>query len=419
MLHRSRDTVYTAVDVGTTQTRVLVARVGPSGGLVILACGVAPSRGVHKGVVIGLDETEDAIKTAAQDAQLGLGRRLPPAWISITGSNLQSYNATATTKLDYWDRAISPTDLSTLLDSSVPPPVAQRRVVLATPRSYSLDGLRRTQKPVGLHGRELTVESHIVVSEAPPLENLAHAARQAGLEVRGFILEPLASGEAVLTSTEREMGVVLVDIGGGTSDIAVFQQGTIMYTAAVPVGGYQFTNDLCLALNITYPTAEALKIQHGHAIPEKIEDTHYIEFPGTVPGSIQKVRQREVCTFISQRAWELVRLVLYHIQKAGLNRVPAGGIVVTGGTSKLPGLVDIFRDISSAPVRAGTPKDNLSLPDDLQDPSFSTSIGMLLWGIEHQHERDLTGEAAGGSSWRRRWVKWFSRLTSSRRDSAI
>ena len=414
MRNHQKEGLYAALDVGTTKVCTIVARVAASGEVEVLAWGLSPSQGVKKGMVVSLEETQAAVRRAVEAAQEDLGRKLPPVLVGITGSHLSCQSAIASaTSQDHTDRAFSPEDVTRLLQSTVPQAAPQQEVLHVIPRVYTLDGIPGVRNPLGLHGQRLEVESRVVMAEASPLENIITAVRSAGVGISGLVLEPLASSEAVLTADEREMGVLLVDIGGGTSDMAVFQDGTLWHTAVLPVGGYQLTNDLALALGIPFPTAESMKLQHGHAVPEAIDPAERVEFPEPEKDGTRQVSRQEVCRLLHERVAELVRLVLYKVHQAGLERVPAAGVVLTGGSAKLPGLVSLVREMTEAPVRIGSPRASLGLPPDLQDPCYATSVGILLWSIRNRDDL-LVGNRYRWRAppWYRQLAGWASRLLS-------
>ncbi|MEX2431149.1 MAG: cell division protein FtsA, partial [Dehalococcoidia bacterium] len=345
-----RETLYTAVDVGTTKVATLVARVrstgGPTSSIEILAMGHSTSDGMRKGTVVDPDELKASVRQSANEARTMLGRPLPAAYIGITGSHLTCINAAAELNRDAVSRtrAFSQQDIDKLLLSTFPEVNSRRKVVHIVPRAYQVDSMEGVRNPIGMRGQRLWAESHLVTGDATPMENLARVVRGAGVKVRGMVLEHLASAEAVLTYDERQAGAVLVDIGGGTSDIAIYRDGAAWYTAALPIAGHQFTNDIAVGLGVPPSTAEAIKLKYGSAILDGIDHKESIEVDTGMGQYTRPVSRVALNSLIHDRSVELVRLVLAKVRDSGLIRVPPGGIVLTGGCANVPGLAAIAAD---------------------------------------------------------------------------
>lgn len=412
--HMAKEGLYVAIDVGTTKVCTLVARVAHTGELEIVSRGVAPSCGVKKGMVVSLEDTRAAVRTAVEISENAVDHRLPQAYVGVTGSHLRSYNNSASSTIANTNDVISWGDVSSVMCASLPEIVPQQQVMHVLPRSFEIDGVRSMRTPIGLHAQKLEVESHIILMERAPLENVVTAVKAAGIGIRSLVLEPLASSEAVLTADEREMGVILVDIGGGTSDMAIFRHGSLWHTAVIPVGGYQFTNDLALALGIPFPIAEVLKVQHGHVNTEGIDPKEQVDIPEIDHDGTRQVPRSDICRLLHERAAELVRLLMRKAQEAGMDSMPAGGIIVTGGSAKLPGLTHLIKEMTGAEVRIGVPRSVPGIPEALHDPVYATGVGILLWGIRYQDELlPYNGYNPSGTPWHHRLARWFSRLFPS------
>lgn len=398
--------LYVSIDVGTTKVCTLIAQVSPAGELEIVGTGVEKSYGMSKGLVVDLDSMEMAIRNSMYKAKESLDVDIPGACIGVTGSHILSVRTTGTLNdvNGSRDRAITRQVMQKAVKLSYPKVTANQELLHVVPQSYTVDAVHGIRNPAGLRGHQLTVESHAIIGEAASLDNVVHAVERAGIEVKAMVLEPLASAEAVLSADEREMGVVLVDIGGGTSDVAVFKNDVIAHTSVIPVGGFQFTNDIVVSLGVPYEAAEEAKLKYGDALFDNHEYKETIEILGYEGEQPRVIRRREFCRLLHDRASELVRLVLYKMKEAGFDTMPPGGIVFTGGGSNLRGLEELAREYIPGPIRLAPPRDILGLPEELKSPTYSTSVGILLWGIHHPAEQqDYSNEGDNGAT------KTFSR----------
>lgn len=413
-----RDSLYCAVDVGTTKVSTLVGRVTSEGTVEIVALGNVSSAGMKKGMVVNPEEMADSIRRSAHQAQMMLGSRLPAAYVGITGSYLTCLNASAAMSLNKnRNLVIGQRDIDRLLRNTTDRTAQKNRLIHVIPRSYSLDGLDRVRNPVGMSGQQITSESHVVMGDPAPIENLAKVVQSAGVTIKGLVIEHLASSEAVLTTDERETGVVLVDIGGGTSDIAIFKDGTIWHTAALAVGGWQFTNDLSQGLSITLGAAEQAKLLFGSIMLEDPDPKDTLEVPTGRGDATKTVPSLTLYSLLHARTVDLISIVVRAVKDSGLERMPAGGLVLTGGTSNLPGLVDIAADYAACPARQGSPSHTLGLPQELEDAKFATAVGLLLWGIRRGHLKRFTGQAISLSiPAMQRLRHWISRFGFNSRN---
>ena len=407
-MKRSKELLYAAVDVGTSKVATVVARVAGAGTMEVAALGLAVSEGMHKGLVVNSDDLSEAVRRSVADARAALGARMPPAHVSVTGGHLQCCNASGTifrTSAKHRPRAFTQADVDELLGSSVPPMPSSRRLVQIVPRRFEIDGCSPVRDPVGICGEQLSAESHVVSADSAALQLLERVMRAAGVRVRRMVLQHLASASAVLSEDERNLGTVVVDIGGGTRDIAVFADGAVCYTTAVPVAGNHFTSDLALGLSVPPSVAEAAKLQHGSTLVHGIEASELLELNGATADGPLTVRRLRLHRILRERAVELVRLILHRLREAGMDRVPPCGIVLTGGGAKLEGLADIAAEAGNCSVRVGSPSAALGLPQELEDPSFSTSVGLLLSAVQNRHYGAVTGSrtaTASAMGWLRR-----------------
>jgi cell division protein FtsA len=374
-----------AIDVGTSKVCTIIARREGGRRFSVLSHSVVPSQGLQKGIVTDISATQSVIRESATKAARQAQATVEEAYVGVTGSHVNFEN-----RLDELDWAakrgvITPADIRRV-PTSVAAASAEpgRKVLHALPRNYILDGQSGIRNPLGMHTSQVKVETHVVTAAAMFIDKLNQAVRQAGVSVRELVLEPIASAEAVLTVEERESGVALVDIGGGTTDMVVYRQGTVLYNAALPIGGFQFTNDICLTYDTTYEAAEAVKLEHGTTDPASLGAIADVSLPLAGRVSNRTVALRDLSQLLRERAQELVRLIRIKLTESGYTEASEVRLVLTGGSASLPGLEDMIRRTITRHVRIGSPDDVPGIPDELRSPMFATSVGLLLWAIERQ-----------------------------------
>lgn len=380
-----RNNIYTAIDVGTSKVCTVIGRLELSGELEILGIGLVPSRGMKKGMVSNLGEVADATKESVQQAEFNAGTKIYSANVGLTGTHINSSNTIATLDNRDYDNPVSSRDIKKVLQASSEygsMDVDDSRVLHIIPRTYAIDGHWGVGDPIGMHTSTLAVETHVIQGSPAPIDSLIKAVSQAKVKVKGLMLEPLASAKAILAQEELEMGVVVLDIGGGTSDMAVFLDGNIWHSKIIPVGGFQLTRDIAIAFNTSYNAAEEAKVIFGSVDPSAIDLDDEIELPGFVPGTHYDIRRQDLCIVLKDRMEELFNLVLGELKECGLNTVPPGGIVITGGSAKIQGLVKMVEEMAGKPVRIGVPSGISGMPENMQDPSFSTALGLLIADAE-------------------------------------
>jgi len=373
--------LFTGIDVGTTKICTLVAQETEDGGLQIIGVGIEPSRGLRKGVVVNVEDAARAIATSIEKAQRTAGYEIASAVVSLAGAQVSSINSRGVVGVS--GEVISVEDVARANEAARAIAVPyDRQVVHVLPRGFVVDGQEGIRNPVGMHGFRLEVETHIITAATTALQNLAQCVQACGVEVEGFVLNPLASAEAVLRDNERDMGAGVVDIGGGTTDIALFHEGTVSHTAVLPVGGNHVTSDIAHGLRMPGEVAETVKLTHGHSIPSEIQPGESFlvrPFGEEAPVEVQRA---DLVAIIQPRMEEVFSLVLQEIERVGaVNFLPAG-IVLTGGGSRLPGVRRLAADILNMPVRVAGPGELRGLVDQLSSPAFSTSVGLLLW-LQH------------------------------------
>lgn len=375
-----------ALDVGTTKVCTLIAEVGPppENAMRIVGVGSVPSRGIRKGVVVNVNEVAAAVSDAVQRAERTSGYEIASAYVGLAGAHINAMNSRGVVAISRGERGIRPVDVERALEAARAIDIPHNREILhIIPRGFSVDGDDGVRDPVGMQAYRLEVEAHIVTGATSSIRNLIKCVQNTGIQIDALVLEPLASGNSILTEIEREMGVVLVDIGGGTTDVAIFIEGSIWHTVVLPTGGEQITNDIAIGLRTPYNTAEAIKIKSGHAMPSAVmpEETVKIDIFGE--DGQQQIPRQFLAEIIEARVEEIFEMVLKEVKRSGYDGLLPAGVVLCGGTARIPGIKDLSREVLGLPTRIGEPENLRGLVDTLHSPAFATSIGLLQWGIDH------------------------------------
>ncbi len=387
------------LDVGTHKICTVIGDVREND-IFVVGVGIEPSRGMKKGIVTDLGQLTAAISASVHKAEKSSGYLVKRAFVSLAGSHITSLISRGAVGIT-GQRGVNTDDLERAMDAARAIAIPHNREVLhVIPRSYALDGQERVRSPLGMHGFRLEVEAHIITASTTSVANLEEAVEAAGVSVDRFILNPLAAGDAVLTPEEREMGAVVIDIGGGTTDLAIFIEGTVWHTAVLSLGGDHLTNDITYLTHIPFDTAEAVKVQYGHAVPKMIDplETLLVEpFGEGMPTEIQRI---ELAGIIEARVSEIFEYALKEIKRSGYDGLLRAGAVITGGVSNLPGIREVAQNVLNMPVRLAKPEKLTGMADALRHPSFSTSVGLLRLGLEMDsivESRIEAGVAASGS----------------------
>jgi len=374
------------IDVGTTKVCTVVAQVQDNGRINVLGVGLTPSKGLDKGVVVNIDDAVNAIATSVEKAERLSGYRIGTAFVGVAGRHISSLNSRGVVAVSRNDHEITRSDVARAVEAAqaVAIPI-QREVIHVIPRAYVVDGHEGIRDPIGMAGFRLEVETHIVTGEVMAIQNLIKSVQKAGVEIDDLVLQPLASGEAVLTADDKDRGVVLVDIGGGTTDIAVFVDGGIWHTSVISVGGNHFTNDIVLVLKTPHNTAEYLKLEYGSAIADEPEDaaSDLIEAEGFNPGERQQISRSLLNQVLQARAEEVIEHIYNEIRRSGYEGLLPAGVVLTGGAVQLPRFDELMREMLGIPVRIGAPNDLSGLADTIDSPPYATGVGLLRWGSRH------------------------------------
>jgi len=375
------------IDVGTTKVVTLVGETGSEDQVNILGVGLTPSKGIKKGIVVNAEEAVTSIVASLEKAERLSGYRIGSAYVGVAGGHIQSINSRGVVAVPRADREITPADMARALDAAraiaIP---TQREIIHIIPRSYIVDGQEGIRDPAGLSGFRLEVEAHIVTGAVTAIQNLIKCIQRAGVEIDDLVLQPLASSESVLTQAEKDMGVILVDCGGGTTDVAIFIDGSIWHSVVLPVGGNHISNDIAIVLRTPFDVAEYLKIRHGHARPlpepEEGENDGQIEvesFAGLKKRSVSRMLLHQV---IEARVEEIFRMLRAEVRRVGYEGLLPAGVVLTGGTALLPSIEEVAREVLNLPVRIGIPTRLGGLADAIDSPAYATSVGLVRWGFK-------------------------------------
>jgi len=377
--------VIVGVDVGTTKVCALIGEVDEDNRLTVVGAGVVPAQGLRKGIVVDIDEAAASIRGAIDRTERMSGYRIGTALVGIAGGHIESRNSHGTATISPQQHEVSQFDVDRAIESARAAPIPHNRDVLhVIPREYIVDGEAEIKDPLGMSGYRLEVVTHIVTGATTSIHNLEKCVQRAGIEIDDMVLEPMASGEAVLSASERDLGVALVDIGGGTTDVAIYVNGSVYYTGVIPIGGNHFTNDIAVGLRAPFQVAEEIKISQGSAVSGKIKDDELIEMPTFENASGERVSRRFLCEILEARAHEMMSQVAEEIAKSGYPGVLPAGVVLTGGSSQLADLGELSRRVLDMPVRLGRPEQLSGLAEDISGPAYSTSVGLLLWGLKNQ-----------------------------------
>lgn len=376
--------IIVGIDVGTTKICTLVAETLEDSPPRIIGVGTAPARGLRKGVVVNVHEATEAIQASVAKAERISGYQITHAYVGVGGGHVSAINSRGVVGISRGERGISEFDIERALDAARAIAIPHNREIIHTiPRGYVVDGQEGVKDPLGMQGIRLEVEAHIVTGASTSVSNLVKCVRDAGVEIDDLILQPLASGEAVLKESEQEMGVILADIGGGTTDIAIFIDGSIWHTVILGTGGEHLTRDVAVGLRTPFNTAEELKTKYGHAVPGSLTTDELIEVTSFGDGARQAISRRQLAEVIEARAEEIFVLILREIKRSGYDGLLPAGLVLCGGTAELAGIKDLAQQVLQLPVRVASPHDLQGLTDVLESPAYATAVGLILWGMRH------------------------------------
>lgn len=375
-MSKEQKDLIVGLDIGTSKVVAVVAELLPDGRYEVIGMGQHDSKGLKKGVVINIESTVASIQRALEEAELMADCKIRTVFTGIAGSHIQSFNSSGMVAIK--EREVTSTDVARVIDTAKAVNIpTDQQILHVLPQEFIVDGQEDVREPLGMSGIRLEVKVHIVTGAVSAAQNIIKCVRRCGLEVQDLVLQPLASSTAVLTEDEKELGVALVDIGGGTTDIAIFTGGAIRHTAVVPIAGDQITNDIAMALRTPTTDAEELKLAYGVAKQVLVDPHEQVEVPGIGERGPRTIARQSLAAVIEPRVEELFSMVQHKIRESGYEELLSSGIVLTGGTSLMPGIAELGEDVFLKPVRIGVPEYAGGLSDVVRSPRFSTVVGLL------------------------------------------
>jgi len=382
MIRRSDKNMIVALDIGTSKVVAIVADITPDGSIDIIGIGSHPSRGMKRGVVVNIESTVQSIQRAVEEAELMAGCQIHAVFTGIAGSHIRSLNSHGIVAIR--EKEVASSDVERVIDAARAVAIpADQKILHILPQEFIIDGQDGIREPIGMSGVRLEARVHMVTGAVSAAQNIIKCVRRCGLEVDDIILEQLAASAAVLTDDERDLGVCLVDIGGGTTDIAVFVDGAIRHTAVIPIAGDQVTNDIAVALRTPTQYADDLKIKYACALRQLANPDETIEVPSVGDRPARKLARQTLAEVVEPRYEELLGLVQAELRRSGFEDLIPSGVVLTGGSAKMEGVVDLAEEVFHMPVRLGIPQYVEGLVDVVRNPIYSTGVGLLLVGHGH------------------------------------
>lgn len=406
---RENRNLIVGLDIGTSKIVAIVAEVIPDGGFEVIGLGSHPSRGLKKGVVANIETTVNAIQRALEEAELMADCKIHEVYTGIAGSHIKGFNSDGMVPIK--DKEVTEKDVERVMEAAKAVNIpADQQILHILNQEFIIDGQEDVREPVGMSGIRLEVKVHIVTGAVSAAQNIMKCVHRCGLEVRDLILQPLASAMAVLSEDEKDLGVCLVDIGGGTTDIAVFTNGAIRHTAVIPIAGDQITNDIAMALRTPTKSAEDIKCHYGCALRSLADTQEMVEVPDVGNRGSRQLSRQTLAEVIEPRVEELYCMVQAELRRSGFEELLSSGIVITGGSASLRGMVELGEEIFHMPVRLGLPNYHGNLKEVIHTPRYSTGIGLILAGIEQMHHQQGS-KLQGGSAKQilSRMRGWFQR----------
>lgn len=379
------DNIVVSIDVGTTKICALVTQKKPSGTIEILGVSNVPSFGLKKGVVVDINKTVESIKTALQEAELISGKRIEAATIGISGSHIKAFNSYGAVPIK--KKEVKEADIANVLEAAKAIAIPEGQQILhVLPQYFKIDGQEQILHPIGMSGIRLEAQVHIITGSMASVQNLISCCQMAGIKVTDVVLEQLASAQSVLSFDERELGVGMLDIGGGTTDFALYQHGSIRHTMVLPVAGNHFTNDLAIGLQTTLVEAERIKKEYGMAI--RGQDA-IISVKKIYSSDTKMTEQTQLMNILKPRAKELFTIIKYEVDRYKLRNLMTTGIVLTGGGALLSGMLEVAQEVMMMPVRLGIPRTGQKLPESLDNPIYATGYGLILHAFNNKRDQSF------------------------------
>jgi len=409
MSKRDHDKLIVGLDIGTSKVLAIVGEVSATGEIEVIGVGHHPSRGLKKGVVVNIESTVQSIQRAVEEAELMAGCQIHSVYAGIAGSHISSFNSHGIVAIK--DKEVGTSDVERVIEAAralaIP---ADQRVLHVLPQEYIIDKQEGIPEPVGMSGVRLEAKVHVVTGAVSAAQNIVKCVRRCGLEVDDIILEQLASSLSVLTEDEKDLGVCLVDIGGGTTDISVYTEGAIRHTAVIPIAGDQVTNDIAVALRTPTQHAEEIKKKYGCALSQLPTPDETIEVPSVGDRPPRQLSRQTLAEVIEPRIEELFNLIQAELRRSGFEEVIGSGIVLTGGSSKLEGMMDLAEEVFHMPVRMGLPQYVGGLTNVFENPVYATGVGLVIFGAKHQdgtHYFDHASSQPGIKAMIAKMKSWF------------
>ncbi|HLQ24589.1 MAG TPA: cell division protein FtsA [Acidiferrobacterales bacterium] len=410
MSKKNDEKLIVGLDIGTSKVLAIVGEIAPTGEVEIIGVGYHPSRGMKKGVVVNIESTVQSIQRAVEEAELMAGCQIHSVYAGIAGSHINSFNSHGIVAIK--DKEVGSGDVERVIEAAralaIP---ADQKVLHILPQEFIIDKQEGVREPIGMCGVRLEAKVHIVTGAVSAAQNIIKCVRRCGLEVDDIILEQLASSMSVLTEDEKELGVCLVDIGGGTTDISVFTEGAIRHTAVIPIAGDQVTNDIAVALRTPTQYAEEIKKKYGCALTQLARDDETIEVPSVGDRPPRKLARQTLAEVVEPRIEELYGLILAELRHSGFEDVIGSGIVLTGGSAKMEGMIDLAEEVFHMPVRLGIPQYVGGLSGVVHNPIYSTGVGLVLYGSKslagNSYIREPKHRTAGLPGMMSKMKSWF------------
>ncbi len=382
MRKRTDRDLIVGLDIGTSKVLALVGEVGPNGAIEVLGVGSQPSRGLKKGVVVNIESTVQSIQRAVEEAELMAGCEIHAVFAGIAGSHVRSLNSHGVVAIR--DREVTPGDVEHVIDAARAVAIpADQKILHVLPQEFVVDGQEGIHDPIGMSGVRLEAKVHIVTGAESAAQNIEKCIKRCGLEVEDVVLEQLASSFAVLTEDEKDLGVCMVDIGGGTTDIAVFAQGAIRHTAVIPIAGDQVTNDIAVSMRTPTQHAEDIKIRYACALSQLANPDETIEVPSVGDRPARRLARQTLAEVVEPRYEELFGLVREELRRSGFEELVVAGVVLTGGSARMEGVIELAEEVFHLPVRLGLPQQIQGLADVVRNPIYATGVGLLLYARDN------------------------------------
>jgi cell division protein FtsA len=407
MSRRSERSLIVGLDIGTSKVSTIVGELGADGELEVVGIGTHPSRGLKKGVVVNIESTVQSIQRAVEEAELMAGCEIHSAYTGIAGSHVRSLNSHGIVAIR--DKEVTSGDVDRVIDAARAVAIpADQRILHILPQEFIIDHQEGIREPIGMSGVRLEAKVHIVTGADSAAQNIVKCVQRCGLSVEDIVLEQLASSFAALTDDEKDLGVCLIDIGGGTTDLAVFAGGAIQHTAVIPIAGDQVTNDIAVSLRTPTQCAEEIKVKYACALSQLANPDETIEVPSVGDRPPRRLARQTLAEVVEPRYEELYLLIRDELRRSGFEELIAAGVVITGGTAKMEGAVELAEEVFHMPVRLGVPQHVRGLVDVVRNPIHATGVGLLLYGRDNRTRRAAAAPLSGGA--REVWERmkaWF------------